>query len=194
MAEFSLLPAEILELIIYSCPPGDHLNIVLTCRRVAACSSPILRRHREAHETYRAISDLHPSTIPRLLRNLVLGDGVEAWHVHSLEIWTWRCKRDHWRCVLSPRYGIEQPAGPSNPPFHLSKSKEPLWSYDDPAEIDQYLEILTARLGWPAAMVDHARTKIQDYDDQAIKCLLIALCPRLRSLKLVRGAHGDDLL
>ena len=94
------LSTELIYLIFEFVPPESHLDFACTCKRIADCSSNILRRHQDAYSKYRVASDISPTTMPTLLRSIFgRADPILAWHVRSIEIWDDRMKWSDWKDV-----------------------------------------------------------------------------------------------
>jgi hypothetical protein len=181
--------------------PGSHLDFACTCRRIADCSSDVLRRHQDAHSKYRVASDISPTTIPTLLRSIFgRADPILAWHVRSIEIWDDRMEWSDWKDVRFDQPG-DGPAG-----AEVGEAAEvggeaddmdvdsPPWKWQDD-ELDEYLEDIDGQLkdvavSEPDILTD-AHDQFTDGCDGILKMLLISYCPRLRTVKFVTQQNHD---
>ena len=195
------LSTELIYLIFEFVPPESHLDFACTCKRIADCSSNILRRHQDAYSKYRVASDISPTTMPTLLRSIFgRADPILAWHVRSIEIWDDRMKWSDWKDVR-----FDQPGdGPADAEVGGAAEvggdaddmdiDSPPWKWQDD-ELDEYLEDIDDQL---EVMVEGEPTIIEDAHDQLtygydgiLKMLLISYCPRLRAVKFVTQQSHD---
>lgn len=168
------LPTELLVEIIELSPPDSHLNIALSCSRLADCAHDVLARHRLSHIHYRVTSDCPTGTVITLLRSVFgFGDPIPAWHVRSFE-----CHDDR-RLQLQDNLGF--------PP------REGLYRYDDgfhwkwhEGEVDTYLRVFE-EASLPSDVLDDLRRDIRNQHDGALKMMLFFTLPRLRDIKLLRS-------
>ncbi len=174
------IATELVHHIIDYIPPASHFDFACTCKHLFACSTDILKRHHDAHAKYRVSSDLHPATVPTLLRSAFgYGDPVPAWHVQSLEVWYDRKSWEEWKTL---DFEI---------PVHELAQSPIAWDFTSD-EIDDYLERLEQGQGrLVPTRIDEARTQIEDGQDIYLKALLIASCPRLRDVKFVMPARHE---
>lgn len=181
--------------------PGSHLDFACTCKRIADCSSDVLRRHQDAHSKYRVASDISPTTIPTLLRSIFgRADPILAWHVRSIEIWDDRMKWSDWKDVQfdQPGYGptdaeVREAAEVGGEADDMDVDSPPWRWHDD--ELDEYLEDIDGQLkdvaiGEPDILTD-AHDQFTDGCDGILKMLLISYCPRLRAVKFVTQQNHD---
>ncbi|KAH6868260.1 hypothetical protein BKA58DRAFT_412089 [Alternaria rosae] len=173
------LATELVHHIIDYIPPASQIDFAYTCKHLFACSTDVLKRHRDAYTKYGVSSDIDPTTVPTLLRSAYgYCDPILAWHVRSLEVWYDRTGWDAWKTL-----DFEVPVDQS--------LRSPItWDFI-PGEIDDYLEPLDqAQSGLLPARAEEARTQIVEGHDIYLKALLIASCPRLRDVKFVMTARG----
>ena len=180
------LSTELIYHIIDFVPPESHLDFACTCKRLAECSSKVLKRHQEAYSRYRVSSDILPTTIPTLLRSVFArADPILAWHVRSLEIWYDRTSWLDWK----PLDFDQQLHGED---MDLDSV---LWQWGDD-ELSEYLGDIENQFD---ALVDSgdedartdAREQFEDGVDGFLKMLLIAYCPRLQDVKFITQEHRD---
>ncbi|KAF7551436.1 hypothetical protein G7Z17_g5022 [Cylindrodendrum hubeiense] len=168
------LPTEILDHIIKYVDLASHLDFACSCKVIANCAQPILKRHQDAYQKYRNLSDLSPLTVPTLLRSVVeFADPISVWHVRSFDIWGSRMGWEHWR------------------PFDVQESIffngniDPLkWSYQS-VNTDDYLPPFQGKMS--VDELDMARSELKNGHDGFMKMLLISMCPRLRDLKFINS-------
>ena len=190
------LAAELIRLILEFVPPGSHLDFACTCKRIADCSSDVLRRHQDAHSKYQVTSDISPTTIPTLLRSIVgRADPILAWHVRSIEIWDDRLKWSDWKDVRfdQPEYG--SPGAEVGGEAGDMDVDSPPWKWQDD-ELDEYLEDIDGRLEEAAKdgdddILTDAHEQFTGGCDGILKMLLISHCPRLRAVKFVTQQNHD---
>ena len=180
------LSTDLIYLIIDFIPPESHLDFASTCRRIADCSSQILKRHQEAYSKYRVTSDISPTTIPTLLRSAFgRADPVLAWHVRSIEIWYDRASWVDWKPLHFGHLLHEEDMGVDST----------LWIWQDD-ELEEYLEDIEDQFD---AMVEsgdedigvQAREQLGDGLDGILKMILIANCPRLQNVKFITHEHHE---
>lgn len=178
------LSTELVYHIIDFVPPESHLDFARTCKRIADCSSNVLRRHQEAYNKYRVASDISPITIPTLLRSAFgRADPLIVWHVRSIEIWYDRASWLDWK----PLHFNSQLHEENMEVDSIS------WKWQDD-EFSKYVEDLEDQFD---AMLENgdedirteAREQFEDGADGILKSLLIAYCPRLRDVKFITQEH-----
>ncbi|KAJ4990601.1 hypothetical protein SVAN01_03832 [Stagonosporopsis vannaccii] len=174
------LSTELVCHIIDFLPPESHLDFACTSKRIAYCSSNILKRHQEAYSKYRIASDISPATIPTLLRSAFgRADPILVWHVRSLEIWYDRTSWQDWKPLCSDQQLHEEP----------TNVDRIVWKWQE-HEFEEYIEGIEDQFD---TMIDNgdetirteAHEQFGDGLDGVLKMLLIAYCPRLRNIKFV---------
>ncbi|KAF9879105.1 hypothetical protein CkaCkLH20_03338 [Colletotrichum karsti] len=176
------LPPELVMRIIDLTHPSDHVNLAYTCKKIAQCSSAVLRCHREAHEKRHTVSDLLPDSILNLLRSIVWGgkDAISAWHTRFLEIWGPRTKWEEWvPFMLEPPERFDQAAFPCK------------FSFDD-GEVEDYMRLLEDELHLTPEVRSSCEESLRSGQDDVLKVLVIALCPYLESLKYIWTKNDGD--
>lgn len=83
MTSITHLPVELVAQIAEFTDPFSHLDLACTSDYIAVSMKDILKRHR-AEYAKMPCSDLHPLTIPRILRN-VIEDPVAAYHLKTIK-------------------------------------------------------------------------------------------------------------
>lgn len=186
MASILKLAPELMQQILDHAEPASHLNLALACKGLRDRLDFILRHHQLCHAHYRTASDIHPSTIPRLLRSILIkGDWVAAWHFRSIEIWgsrsTWEDWKESFELVGPAEGGRTVPPDPDagtsyGPDFFTER------------ELDCFQEFIVKDLGLGVegvSWLDH----IKSGRDDVLKVLLIAVCSRLRAVRFIRGRY-----
>lgn len=190
------VPAEIITLVFDHLDYESHFDFAATSKFIYSCAGLLLGRHQRAHHEYAVASDLDPVTVPQLLRFAVRGS-LEAWHVRDIELWHSRREWNEWLPMTKhePPHdanveGTERghvdsdEEGPLDP---FDRAVSPTqWEYQ-PGEISTYLNIFRGELQMSDDQVDLTMEQLFGGDDGPLKVLLIALCPRIRNLKVVRG-------
>jgi hypothetical protein len=180
------LSTELIYHVIDFIPYEFQVNFALTCKRLADCSSKVLKRHQEAFNKYRVVSDILPTTVPTLLRSIFgRADPILAWHVRSLEVWYDRQSWLDWKPI-----SFDQPLHEDD----MDIDSTP-WNWQDD-ELEEYLEDIEDQL---VALLDagdeevfvEARQQFEDGLDGILKALVIAYCPRLRDVKFVTYEHRE---
>lgn len=177
------LSTELIQHIIDHIPYESQLDFARTCKRLAECSSWVLKRHQEVFKKYRVASDISPVTIPTLLRSVFgRADPILAWHVRSIEIWYDRTSWLDWKPL-----DFDQPLNEEDMGAGTS------WNWQDD-ELEEYLEDIEDQLvamigGGDEEVYTQAREQFEDGLDGILKALLIAYCPRLRDVKFVTHEH-----
>jgi hypothetical protein len=180
------LSTELVYHVIDFIPYESQVNFALTCKRLADCSSKILRRHQEAFTKYRVASDILPTTVPTLLRSAFgRADPILAWHVRSLEIWYDRDSWLDWKPLAFDQLLHEDDMNIDSTP----------WEWQDD-ELEEYLEDIEEQLvalldGGDEEVFVEARQQFEDGLDGILKALLIAYCPRLQDIKFVTYQNGN---
>ncbi|KAM0263795.1 hypothetical protein ACHAPA_008528 [Fusarium lateritium] len=158
-------------------PPSSSLDIALTCSSLHRRCQPILDAHHAANSKYQVTSDLQPETITDLLKDTPSAR-LERWHVRELEFWGSRHDWQDWR-------PFEIELGTTSRLIEGPVSRGKL----EEADIDDY--ILRAHRLWDASYGDFERMRshLIAGDDAFLKLLLVALCPRLHTIRYVNKAH-----
>ncbi|KAM0327147.1 hypothetical protein ACHAQA_006278 [Verticillium albo-atrum] len=171
-ATLTTLAPELIRRIIHFTEPTSHLDLACVCKALAHQCHYILQRHQNAHAKYAVTSDLHPATVPTLLRSaLGFGDPFLAWHVRTFEVWG---TRDSWKewVPFTPEADTLIPAHGEPQPWTFTRE-----------EADAMAAQLNTLLG--PGMARLAAEELEKGCDSAIKMLLLLLCPRLTNLKFV---------
>ncbi|KAI3391483.1 hypothetical protein diail_7314 [Diaporthe ilicicola] len=177
---FIALLTELIDHIIDYIPYESQLDFACTCKRLADCSSRILKRHQDAFKKYRVSSDISPVTIPTLLCSVFgRADRILAWHVRSIEIWYDRTGWLDWKPLR-----FDQPLHGEG-----KDSDSTSWNWQDD-KLVEYLEDIEDQFvamigGGDDEIYNEAREHFEDGLDGILKALLIAYCPRLRDVKFV---------
>lgn len=169
------LPPELITHIIDYTHHSEHFNFASTCRFLHNCSKDVLEAHRKTHKEYHTCSDVLPTTVPNLLRK-VLDDPMVAWHVKSLEIYE---MRDCWAWWRPCQFVAEKSSS-------VRGSSEPLPYALDQDERARCLEVFREELFFTESDLEKARIDFEAGNDAPMKALIVALCPRLESLKFSR--------
>lgn len=178
------LSTELIDHIIDDIPYESQVDFARTCKRLADCSSRVLKRHQEAFKKYRVASDISPATIPTLLRSVFgRADPILAWHVRSIEIWYDRTSWLDWKPLR-----FDQPLHEGDMDVDSTS-----WNWQDD-ELDEYLEDIEDQFvamigGGDDEIYTEAREQFADGLDGILKALLIAYCPRLRDVKFITHEH-----
>ncbi|KAM7183832.1 hypothetical protein V8F20_012473 [Naviculisporaceae sp. PSN 640] len=201
MAPITSLAPELIQRILEFSKPPEHLNLALTCKTLHERLNYILRHSQECHQKYRALSDIEPSTIPNLVRAiLVKQDWVAAWHIRAIEIWGSRQNFDDWK-----PYRLISPPGDENAGPDLTVDEED----DEDADVELYQEGYFSEQElalFKKALVETLKIPEEFVDDEGDPCsvdglvedikeggvrflavLLMALAPRLEAIRFVRG-------
>ncbi|QGI64271.1 hypothetical protein CEK27_008242 [Fusarium fujikuroi] len=179
------LSTELILQILEHGAPSTHFDVALTCTTLNHQCRNLLDLHREAHEKYKITSDLLPETVIDLLKDTTKAR-IERWHVRELEIWGSRNDWEDWRpwvpklpgtCsladVLPTRHGLEL----QDIERYIHTALE-LWTFPKLNGSEFEFEINTIEYDLEAGQ------------DGFLKLLLIAICPRLHSLRFVK--RGRD--
>ncbi|KAF2765950.1 hypothetical protein EJ03DRAFT_354387 [Teratosphaeria nubilosa] len=200
------LPVELLDHIAFSLHPSSHLDFALACRLLANLETikHQLAHHRECFDRYRHTTDVGTATIPALLRALLTdvpdtslaphadevhetrslrlspgpasADPIAAWHVRSMIVFGARSTRKAWQQriwdVRSPVYAPEP----------MEEKQEVLTGQ----EVES-VQLLAQRWFGDGSLrsmtvVDELMEDIRNGRDEAMKALLVAMCPRIRVL------------
>jgi hypothetical protein len=181
------LSTELIYSILDFIPYESHLDFACTCKRLADCSSNILKRHQEASNKYRVASDISPTTIPTLLRSVFgFTDPLLAWHVRSLEIWYDRTSWLDWKPLH-----FDQPLHEEDKDVENTS-----WKWQD-GEIERYLEAFDDQ--FIAVFQSSAENVFEDVRDQfadgfdgIAKALLIAHCPKLQGITFITHENKEQ--
>ena len=172
------MPAELIIKIIDYVLPESHLNLALACRCLHQLSGDVLQYHKQCYQDYSVSSDVDHSTIPHVLEK-VLKDSIAAWHIRDLEFQVHRQCWSHWADHVTDPSNVDE-----KDLYHIEKAIA--FSY------------LFGRRGLEQQLEDSFATALQAGKhgsymymdmvhkgcDEPWKLLIIALSPRLRSLKL----------
>lgn len=174
------LPSELIVRIIDFTDPSAHLDLAVTCRLLAQCSRDAMRQHQKCQERYGVCSDRMSETVPALLRN-VLRDPVIGWHIRWL---TFYGAQVEWEDL---------------PEYRLHRDEEhdfPNASCFTQSEMDEIMDLSHEKLRYSGHNLVEMRRVLERGDDTSVKVLLMALCPRLRSVAFLqysetRAGHGS---
>lgn len=182
------LPNELLIHLTTFIHPSAILSYVLSCKQAHQLATKQLARNRDYHEEYRVSHDRQPLNVPTLLRR-ALADQTAAWHMRSLEFWGTRPEWKNWTSYLfyhANPFGYDDPKAKDWPePFEDHSSLDYL--FFDSEELCQYRDIISKQLlcSDTTPEVSTWMEKIENGDDEKLKCMLIAVLPRLERLKFV---------
>lgn len=180
------LSTELIDHIIDYIPYESQVDFARSCKRLADCSSRVLKRHQEAFKKYRVASDISPVTIPTLLRSVFgRADPILAWHVRSIEIWYDRTSWLDWKSLR-----FDQPLHEEDSDMDADSTS---WKWQDD-ELTEYFEDIEDQFvammgGGDEDIYIEAREQFEDGLDGILKALLIAYCPRLRDVKFITHEH-----
>ncbi|KAI1040869.1 hypothetical protein LB505_008769 [Fusarium chuoi] len=167
----------VLHILEYS-PLSTCFDIALTCTTLHHQCRKLLDLHREADARYRITSDLCPETVIDLLKDNTRAK-IERWHVRELEIWGSRKDWEDWRPWVPNLPGTCSLA--DVPPTRHGLDLQDIQKY-----IHTAMELWTFRRFESEAI----QLKLEAGKDGFLKLLLIAICPRLHSLRFVK--RGRD--
>ena len=157
----------------YNDPPGI-LALSLACSDLHHRCRSLLVKHQDAYKTYRITSDLSPETAVDLLKNTLTAE-INRYHVRELEFWgsrmTWKDWRS-WNPALSGNYELTE--------------EEPSRSAWDAREIGEYIQKGLRLWDLTEEMIEELQMSLDRGMEAWLKLLLICLCPRLRSIRLVK--------
>lgn len=172
------LPPELVTCIIDFVDPSTLVDFACSSKFLAECSRDILKSHQNVHPEYRVCTDVLPTTLPGLLRK-VLVDPIIAWHVRDLEFCYSRRHWGQWKpCRFETEEGINSRGKPPPPDYAFT-----------PDERVQYLDLLRQYFHFSEQDIDKAREDFEAGSDAPLKLLLFALFPRIRSLKCSRDSQ-----
>lgn len=178
------LSNELLVLIAEEIHPATHLNFALASSRLYKSCQGLLSHHKKCADRYGVQSDILPLTVPALLRT-VLSDPVAAWHIRSLEFWGHRRIYSHW--TTYGLYWYEAHGGK----VRLDES-DLASSYYSADQLAAYGLLLVSLLYCSASDAALLLDLVRHGSQEPLKVLLIALCPRLRSLKYLEYSSDDN--
>jgi hypothetical protein len=89
------LPTELIAEIFKACHLSDHLNLALTCRRMADGGKLTLARHQAAARDYGVVTDWHHSTIPTVLYKAIF-DPYVRYNIRKIGIYGPCYDWEHW--------------------------------------------------------------------------------------------------
>ncbi|KAL1600806.1 hypothetical protein SLS60_007194 [Paraconiothyrium brasiliense] len=162
-------------------PFESHFAFARTCKRIADAARGVLERHQDAYRRFGVASDRDPGTVPLLLRSAFGGDGIDAWHVRSFEVWRDRGSWGEWQTFsLQTPLVCESECGPSQ----LRVSRE---------EAGVYLKWFESQLGegLEDELVEELMEQVERGKDGILKALLFAKLTRLRDLKFVTREQDE---
>lgn len=181
------LSTDVIYYIVDFIPYESQLNFACTCRRIADCSSNMLKRHQEAFKKFRVASDISPTTMPTLLRSVFgRSDPLISWHVRSIEIWYDRRSWLEWKPL-----DFDQPWHEED----MKINRTP-WTWQD-NEVEQYLENFEDKFSKIVDADDEdfcvdPRAHFTDGLDGIVKALVIAHCPGLRDITFITTEHKKN--
>ncbi|KAF5662221.1 hypothetical protein FHETE_8111 [Fusarium heterosporum] len=166
----SLSTELVLQIFEYALP---SVNLAFTCSTLYQHCRPLLDLHRGAHAKYKITSDLDPETVIDLLKN-TSSARVGRWHVRELEIWGNRTDWQDWRPRAPEQSGLQFTQG------------TPTRSELDTGELQRYIQAGNEWWEFSGTEIDNITQELRSGQDAYLKLLLIALCPRLHSIRIAR--------
>jgi hypothetical protein len=121
--------------------------------------------------------------VPKLLQSAIRGS-IEAWHVRDIELWHDRQAWHEWRPIVRHR-------DPSQHPVIFDHAVPPTGEAYNSAGRVGFVAMMNRMLHMPRSYMRTIHEQLISGQDTPYKVLLIALCPRLRSLKVVRGYYHE---
>ena len=185
------LPAELIVKIVYDISPEDHLNFALVSRRLYQLSDDVLKSHRRWHESNSLSSDIYPLTVPQLLQK-VFCDPIAAWHIRDLEFWRLRRSWNQW-IIEDPKSDGDDFRPQGWEPKVLVDEDQPgksAYVFTDDG-VRQLRHCFVRQLGYSEAVANLSVEQIMRGEEEALKLLLVALAPGLRSLKFPNLFFGS---
>lgn len=174
-----LAPELVIQIFGFVDPPA-LIDLACTCKALEACSRDLIRKHRDAHIQYRAVTDVVPQSFTNILREFT-ADPSLAWHVRELEVTCGRTKWSHWRAPETGGAGDLSMSGSSPPPL-------PEYAFTQDEQIG-LLDQLREVFHFDEHEIDIAREDLRNGNDAPLKLLLLGFCHRIQSLKLTRHFH-----
>ncbi|KAM0238348.1 hypothetical protein ACHAP5_008692 [Fusarium lateritium] len=159
--------------------PSSSLDIALTCSSLHQRCQPILDAHRTAYSKYRITSDVAPETITHLLRNTPSAR-LERCHVRELEFWGSRHDWQDWR-PFDPK---------PDATYAFAKGSVARGKLEE-EDIDRYIVKAHSLWGFSHDDFERTRSDLEAGEDAFLKLLLVALCPRLHTIRYVHQAHNS---
>ncbi len=184
MASLDRLATELIcHILEYLEPPAIH-SLALVSRRLAGIATETLRFCRKYH----AISDQQPATVPFLLRDILQGSARAARRVRSIEIYGTRHDWSQWNDA-NP-YNLIFPEGHVALPAADAPTQGYGPGFFDETELAGFYHMLVDDLSMDPEEAEELQARIAEGYDTVLKVLLIALCPRLKAVRLVRRTDG----
>lgn len=168
------LPVEILNLILQGVSPPDTFNVHLVCRSLALKTRTAVSGNRDKAKELYIQSDVHPLTVPSLLRRILYHD-QDVWHIQRLEFWGYRPSWDYWTEHRDLRRHF--------PWLNIDYSRHAFFFSD--TELDMLKKICTKTLGMTTFRANNWIEEVKAGNDGPMKVMLITLLPRLKRLVFV---------
>ncbi|CAN9173971.1 unnamed protein product [Alternaria alternata] len=158
------LSNELILMIMDHLPYATQFDLARTCKRLAIASRSVLELHQESYAKYRVASDLHPSTVPLLLRSAFgKGSPIPAWHF------------DLYTPLVS-----EEDAKPSQHRVSKEDARRYLdWLEEQSAEDFEY------------DLIEELLAQVDSGHDGLLKAMLFAKLERLQDLKFVTRSQDQ---
>ena len=182
-------PEEILCRISHFVHHQTIIDWACTCKVLSRCSLKALKAQSEL----RLVHDLHPITIPSLLRDAAFDPEVLC-YVRSLDFWRQRETFGQWK---SPQFNKRNP-------YHKKTEKSRNWPgkhhddsyldgifYDD-EELKRYRRIFSKFLHLEEPLVDKWMKALQSGSDEPLKLLLMVTSPMLTQLTIVKDDRWNS--
>ena len=177
------LPNELLAHICAFLQPRDLLSFALSCRATGNGASDALRNLQNIFFEYKVICDEDPLTLLTKLR-AILSNPFRAQCVRRLEFRDMTSSWADWRPNRTPTEDTESQGDAASE--NLVREIDVVWgSYYSYEELELYRKLLRTHIfrSFTANTLSNAHiSMLRDGQDDALKLLLIALCPKLESL------------
>jgi hypothetical protein len=170
-----LLSNELITAIAEIVHPSSVVNFALTSHHLYNCASDCLALHRSRQLALRAQHDRHPMTIINLLHMAYTSPDL-LWYVRVLEFYGGRSSWESWKTYYDYRRVRNEPR------VNFTSSGTQLLS-------DVDIEIISQKYGFEQFMQE-IMERVKKGDDEPLKTILIASCPRLEKVTWV--SHVPD--
>ena len=181
------LPAELIQRIYDFLDPSSHYDFALTSKRIAHYSRDVLAHHGECHRHYFSCTLGSRQSTTALLRTL-LQDRVAAYYVKNIDF-------DDYEG--SEHVSSDGPDGASYSTTNacsLERGNNFPSTNSDPALgriVEQMMDTADPRLASVLSFkTQYLETHLQKGSTNAQRALILGLCPRLRSLRILQFPHA----
>ncbi|KAK4995737.1 hypothetical protein LTR66_004504 [Elasticomyces elasticus] len=160
----------------------------LPAELVTRIAEQTLQAYKERAGELRTIHDRDPMRVVELLRSFMREPALR-YFVRTFEVWALRTKPEDWTWDVLGFGSREWKDGQPHEADHDYSGAIGDQNLFSPEELTDYRVFLQEHLGFATAFASRCIDRILQGDDQPLKTMLMALCPRLNTILFVNNTQ-----